>query len=55
MNEPKRTIEELLERMSENNKKVSIAKLESDEQGRFLLDPANPHHVEWFENDKAYE
>lgn len=55
MSDQKRTIEELLQRMSENNKKVPIAKLACDEQGRLLLDPTNPHHVEWWEEDQAAE
>ena len=50
-----RTIEELLQRMSENNKKVNIRKLESDDQGRLLLDWNNPRDREWYFNDEAYE
>lgn len=50
-----RSIEELLQRISESNKKVKIRKLENDEQGRLLLDWNNPHDREWFENDDAYE
>lgn len=50
-----RTTAELLQRMSEHNKKVKIRKLESDDQGRLLLDPTNPHDREWYFNDEAYE
>lgn len=50
-----RTTEELLQRMSENNKRVKIRKLESDDQGRLLLDWNNPHDREWIENNDAYE
>ena len=50
-----RTTAELLQRMSEHNKKVKIRKLENDEQGRLLLDPNNPHDLEWYFNDEAYE
>ncbi|MEK6189980.1 MAG: hypothetical protein N2A99_03200 [Carnobacterium alterfunditum] len=50
-----RTTEELLQRMSENNKRVKIWKLESDDQRRLLLDWTNPHHREWVENNDAYE
>lgn len=51
----KRTTEELLQRMSENNKKMNIRKLENDDQGRFLLDWNNAHDREWYFNDEAYE
>lgn len=30
-------------------------KIETNENGNWLLDPTNPHHVEWIENDAAYE
>lgn len=55
MGEQKKTTEELLQRMSENNKKAEIAKLESDENGVLLLDPSNPYHREWLEKDDDYE
>lgn len=55
MSENKRSTEELLKTMSENNKRLKIQKLESDDQGRLLLDPTNPHHVAWYENDEEYE
>lgn len=55
MSEPKRSTEELLKRMSEYNKIRPPEKLESDEQGRLLLNPDNPHHVAWYENDDEYE
>ena len=50
-----KTTAELLQRMSEHNKKMKIRKLENDEQGRLLLDPNNPHDREWYFNDDAYE
>ena len=50
-----RSIEELLQRISESNKKVKIRKLENDDQGRLLLDWNNPHDREWYFNDDAYE
>lgn len=50
-----RTTEELLKRVSESNKRVNIRKLDSDDQGRLLLDWSNPHDREWFFNDDAYE
>lgn len=53
MSEQKRSIEEKLQRISEYNKKLNIEKLEVDEHGRLLLDPTNPHHVEWMEDDEA--
>lgn len=55
LTQKKRTTEELLKRMSENNKKAKIQKLESDDQGRFLLDPNNKQHRAWYDNDNEYE
>lgn len=55
MDQPKRTIEESLKIMVENNNKLNLYKLESDEQGRYLLDSNNPHHRAWIENDDEYE
>lgn len=55
MEKPKRSTEELLQRMSENNQKVKLYKLEIDEHGNYLLDPTNPHHRAWYENDDEYE
>lgn len=51
----KRKTEELFQRMSENNKKMNIRKLESDDQGRLLLDWNNALDREWYFNDEAYE
>lgn len=55
MSKHERSIEELLQLMHENNQKVGLYKLESDENGNYLLDPSNPHHREWLENDEDYE
>lgn len=55
MEKPKRSREELLQLMSENNQKVKLYKLEPDEHGNYLLDPNNPHHRAWYENDDEYE
>lgn len=55
MEKPKRSTEELLQQMHENNQKVKLYKLEADEHGRYLLDPNNPHHRAWYENDDEYE
>lgn len=55
MEQPKRTREELLQLMHENNKKLNLYKLEPDENGNYLLDPNNPHHRAWYENDDEYE
>jgi hypothetical protein len=55
MSESNRNIEELLKVMTENNQKVNLYKLEADEHGRYLLDPNNPHHRAWVENDDEYE
>lgn len=55
MDQPKRTIEESLKIMAENNNKLNLYKLESDEHGRYLLDSNNPHHRAWIENDDEYE
>lgn len=55
MEKSKRSTEELLQRMSENNQKVKLYKLEADEHGNYLLDPTNPHHQAWYKNDDEYE
>lgn len=55
MGEQKKSTEELLQQIHENNKKLGLYKLESDENGNYLLDPSNPHHVAWLENDDEYE
>lgn len=55
MGEQKRTLEESLQLMHENNQKMNLYKLESDENGNYLLDPSNPRHREWMENDDEYE
>lgn len=55
MEKPKRSMDELLQQMHENNLKVKLYKLEADEHGRYLLDPNNPHHQAWIENDDEYE
>lgn len=47
----------LNERLRDVNKQTEFQsrKLETDEQGRLLLDPNNPEDVEWYENDAAYD
>lgn len=55
MSEQKRSVEEKIQRISEYNQKLNIQKLEVDEYGRYLLDPTNPHHRAWIENDDEYE
>lgn len=55
MSEQKRSIEEKLEKVFEHYRKFPPQKLETDEHGRLLLDPTNPHHVEWMEDDEAAE
>lgn len=55
MGEPKRSAEELLKSISEYNRISPPEKLESDEHGRLLLNPDNPHHRAWMENDDDYE
>lgn len=55
MGEQKKTTEELLQLMHENNRKINLYKLENDEDGNFLLDPSNAHHRKWLENDDDYE
>lgn len=55
MSEPKRSTEELLKVLAENNKKMNLYKLVADEHGRYLLDPTNSHHRTWMENDDDYE
>ena len=55
MSEPKRSTEELLKVMAENNQKLNLYKLEADEHGRYVLDPNNSHHRAWMENDDDYE
>lgn len=53
MSKNTRSTEELLTRLSEYNRISSPEKLELDGQGRLLLDPENPHHVLWYENDEG--
>ncbi|PKH10655.1 hypothetical protein [Planomicrobium sp. MB-3u-38] len=55
MTEPSNIQQELLRRISEANRHLQFYKLESDDQGRLLLDRTNPHHREWVEHDDAYE
>lgn len=55
MTEPLNTQQELLRRISAANRHFEFYKLESDDQGRLLLDRSHPHHREWIENDDAYE
>jgi hypothetical protein len=55
MSEQKRRIEEKLEKVFEHYRKFPPQKLETDEHGRLLLDPNNPHHRAWYENDDEYE
>lgn len=55
MSEIKRSTEELLKVMVENNQKMDLYKLEADEHGRYLLDSNNAHHRAWMENDDEYE
>lgn len=39
-----------------NNKSgFKLRKLKQNEKGEILLDPSNPHDVEWFNNDKEYD
>lgn len=52
MSKTTRSTEELLTRLSEYNRISPPEKLELDGQGRLLLDPENPHHVVWYENDE---
>lgn len=55
MTEPSNTQQELLRRISAANQRLQFYKLESDDEGRLLLDRTNPHHREWLENEDAYE
>lgn len=55
MEQSKRTTEELLKIMTENNQKLNLYKLEADEHGRYLLDSNNSHHRAWIENEDEYE
>lgn len=48
--EPKRSLEESLQLMHENNQKVNLFRLESDTSGNYLLDPSNVYHREWIES-----
>ncbi len=50
MSDQNRSIEEKIQQISEYNQKLNIQKLEVDEHGWLLLDPTNPHHVEWYED-----
>ena len=52
MSKTTRSKEELLTCLSEYNQISPPEKLELDGQGRLLLDPENPHHVLWYENDE---
>lgn len=52
--EPRKSIEELLKGISEKNKIFGIEKLKTDENGILLLDPQNPHHRNWYENDEEF-
>lgn len=53
MSEPKRSLDERLQRIFEMNQRLNIQKLETDDQGRFLLDQNNPHHVMWYEDESC--
>lgn len=55
MSEQQKRIKKALQRMSEHYRKYPPQKLESDDQGRLLLDPNNPHHVEWMKDHEASE
>lgn len=52
--EKRKSSEELLKKISAYNKISPPQKLESDENGNLLLDPENPHHRNWFENDEEF-
>lgn len=52
MSKTTRSTEELLTRLSEYNRISPPEKLKMDDKGRLLLDPKNPHHVLWYENDE---
>lgn len=52
MSKTTRSTEELLTRLSEYNRISPPEKLELDGQGRLLLNPLNPDHVLWYENDE---
>lgn len=52
--EPRKSIEELLKGIGEKNKILGIKKLKTDENGILLLDPQNPHHRNWYENDEEF-
>lgn len=49
-------INELLIELGKINKKSEFVprKLEIGEDGALLLDPSNPYHREWYENDEGY-
>lgn len=50
-----KTIEELLLDLHELEKSSKTkTRTLSSENGIFLLDKNNPHDVEWYENDEAY-
>lgn len=53
MSEQKKSVEKLLLEFHELEKssKIKTRKLESKD-GIFLLDPNNPHDVEWYEDDE---
>lgn len=50
MSELKRSLDERLQSLAEMNQHLNIQTLETDDQGRFLLDRYNPHHVAWYED-----
>lgn len=52
--ESRKSVEELLKGIGEKNKILGIEKLETDENGILLLDPQNPHHRNWYENDEEF-
>ena len=52
--EPRTSIEEMLKGISEKNKILGIEKLKTDDKGILLLDPQNPHHRNWYENDEEF-
>lgn len=52
MSKTTRSTEELLTRLNEYNRISPPEKLELDGQRRLLLNPENPHHVLWYEDDE---
>ncbi|MBU9675199.1 hypothetical protein KTG14_17625 [Planococcus sp. CP5-4_YE] len=55
MEKPRQSVEEMMHLIHEKNQKLNLYELEIDENGNYLLDPANSYHVEWYENDEDYE